>query len=154
MTEFVDDIVKRAAARDWIVGRTLWEIVERRAAKTPDGLLARDEEDRTMTFSDYLHGCEIAAAGLSQQYGVGEGTSVSWSLPTWLESFVLVGALSRLSAHQNPIIPIYREREGRVRGQPDGCRADRHPVGLARIRLRGDGTVDRSRAPGDRGAHL
>ncbi len=39
------------------------------------------------------------------------GTSVSWELPTWNESLVLVGALSRLGARQNPIIPIYRSRE-------------------------------------------
>jgi acyl-CoA synthetase (AMP-forming)/AMP-acid ligase II len=43
--------------------------------------------------------------------GIGEGTVVSWQLPTWLESFVLCAALSRLQAIQNPILPIYRERE-------------------------------------------
>src|SRR5205823_1357166 len=43
--------------------------------------------------------------------GVGEGTAVSWALPTWIESLVLVGALSRLGAVQNPILPIYRHRE-------------------------------------------
>jgi acyl-CoA synthetase (AMP-forming)/AMP-acid ligase II len=42
---------------------------------------------------------------------VGEGTPVSWQLPTWIESFVLVGALARLGAVQNPILPICRERE-------------------------------------------
>ena len=36
---------------------------------------------------------------------------MSWQLPTWIESLVLVGALSRLGAMQNPIIPIYRARE-------------------------------------------
>ena len=51
-----------------------------------------------------------AAAGLAT-HGVGEGTVVSWQLPTWIESFVLVGALARLGAVQNPILPIYRERE-------------------------------------------
>ena len=39
------------------------------------------------------------------------GTSVSWELPTWNESLVLVGALARLGARQNPLIPIYRHRE-------------------------------------------
>ena len=42
---------------------------------------------------------------------MGEGDVVSWQLPTWFESMVLVGALARLGAIQNPIIPIYRERE-------------------------------------------
>ena len=36
---------------------------------------------------------------------------MSWQLPTWLESKVLVLALARLGAIQNPMLPIYRERE-------------------------------------------
>ena len=32
-------------------------------------------------------------------------------LPTWLESLVLVAALSRLGALQNPVLPSYRRRE-------------------------------------------
>ena len=36
---------------------------------------------------------------------------VSWQLPTWIESLVLVAALSRLDVVQNPMLPIYRERE-------------------------------------------
>ena len=47
----------------------------------------------------------------SRQLGVAEGVNVSWELPTWLESMVLVGALSRLGAVQNPMLPIYRARE-------------------------------------------
>jgi acyl-CoA synthetase (AMP-forming)/AMP-acid ligase II len=120
MADFLDDIVERARARDWVAGRTLWEIVERRADKTPDAPMAKDEDGRSITFSEYRDQCQTAAAGLHEQYGVAEATSVSWSLPTWLESFVLVGALSRLSARQNPIIPIYREREvGFAVGQTD-----------------------------------
>jgi cyclohexanecarboxylate-CoA ligase len=111
MTDFVDDVVRRAAERDWVVGHTFWELVERRSARTPDALLARDENDRTMTFAEYEERCLSAAAGLHSEFGIGESSAVSWSLPTWLESLVLVGALSRLSARQNPIIPIYRERE-------------------------------------------
>ena len=91
-------------------GRTLWELVERRVAATPDDLMAIDEDGRRLTFADYLAAAERTAAGL-QGLGVGEGVNVSWELPTWLESMVLVGALSRLGAVQNPIIPIYRARE-------------------------------------------
>jgi cyclohexanecarboxylate-CoA ligase len=43
--------------------------------------------------------------------GVGDGTPVTWQLPTRLESLVLWAALARLRATQNPIIPMYRERE-------------------------------------------
>jgi acyl-CoA synthetase (AMP-forming)/AMP-acid ligase II len=78
-----------------IEGRTLWELLERRVEATPDARMALDEQ---------------AAAGLAAQ-GVGEGDVVSWQLPTWNESLILVAALSRLGAVQNPILPIYRERE-------------------------------------------
>jgi acyl-CoA synthetase (AMP-forming)/AMP-acid ligase II len=88
----------------------LWALVERRAAETPDGLLAIDEEGRRLSFAGYRAAAERAAAGLAAR-GVGPGTRVSWQLPTWLESLVLVGALARLGAVQNPILPFYRERE-------------------------------------------
>jgi acyl-CoA synthetase (AMP-forming)/AMP-acid ligase II len=89
---------------------TLWELIEWRANETPDALMLHDENDRTMSFSQYRDAAERAAAGL-QQYGVGGGVNVSWQLPTWIESFVLLAALSRLGAVQNPILPIYRAKE-------------------------------------------
>lgn len=98
-------------------GPTLWELIDRRVDATPDALMAVDEDMRTLTFAEYAVEAERAAAGLAN-FGVGEGTVVSWQLPTWLESLVLVGALSRLGAVQNPMLPIYREREvGFITGQ-------------------------------------
>ena len=90
--------------------RTLWELVEKRAAETPDARMVVDERGESLTFGEYRAAAERAAAGIAA-LGVGEGTVVSWQLPTWIESMVLVGALSRLGAIQNPILPIYRERE-------------------------------------------
>jgi acyl-CoA synthetase (AMP-forming)/AMP-acid ligase II len=92
-------------------GRTLWELVEARAAATPDDIMAVDELDREMTFGQYRERAERAAAGLQADHGVGVGDVVTWQLPTWLESMILVGAISRLGATQNPVLPIYRERE-------------------------------------------
>ncbi|HKY14188.1 MAG TPA: AMP-binding protein [Microthrixaceae bacterium] len=100
-------------------GRTLWELIDKRVEATPDALLAVDEDMRTMTFIELATEAERAAAGLAN-YGVSAGSVVSWQLPTWLESLVLVAALSRLGAVQNPILPIYREREvGFVTKQAD-----------------------------------
>ncbi|MEZ5169375.1 MAG: AMP-binding protein [Acidimicrobiia bacterium] len=90
--------------------RTLWELVDRRAELTPDALFAVDEDERHMSFSEYRAAAERAAAGLAG-VGVAEGAPVSWILPTWIESAVLVAALARLGAVQNPMLPIYRERE-------------------------------------------
>ena len=88
----------------------LWALVEQQAADRPDGMLAVDEQDRVLTFGEFRTRAERAAAGL-RALGVGDGIPVSWQLPTRLESIVLVGALARLGAVQNPCLPIYRERE-------------------------------------------
>jgi acyl-CoA synthetase (AMP-forming)/AMP-acid ligase II len=93
-----------------IEGRNLWELLERRAAATPDRPMVIDDTGRVVTFADYRAEAERAAAGLFRN-GIGEGTVVSWQLPTWVESIVLVAALARLGAIQNPMLPIYRQRE-------------------------------------------
>ena len=89
---------------------SLWSLVEARALASPDAMLAVDESGRTLTFAEFRAAAESAAAGLAS-LGVNATSRVSWQLPTWLESFVLVGALCRLGALQNPMLPIYRERE-------------------------------------------
>jgi cyclohexanecarboxylate-CoA ligase len=91
-------------------GGNLWELVDRRAAATPDAVAAVDEDGRTLTWAEARAAAERAAAGLARM-GIGTGDVVSWQLPTWLESKILVLALARLGAIQNPMLPIYRERE-------------------------------------------
>ena len=88
----------------------LWELLEKRVEATPDAVMAVDEHGNTITFNEYRAAAERAAAGLARQ-GIGDGDVVSWQLPTWIESLVLVTALSRLGAIQNPMLPIYRQRE-------------------------------------------
>jgi acyl-CoA synthetase (AMP-forming)/AMP-acid ligase II len=88
----------------------LWSLIERRAEATPDAVFAIDERDREHGFADYRDAALRAAAGLRAR-GLDAGQHVTWVLPTWIESLVLVGALARLSAVQNPVLPIYRERE-------------------------------------------
>jgi acyl-CoA synthetase (AMP-forming)/AMP-acid ligase II len=69
-----------------------------------------DERDRRVTFGECRARAERIAAGLLA-LGIGEGTGVTWQLPTRIESVLLSLALARLGAVQNPILPIYRERE-------------------------------------------
>ena len=95
-----------------ISGETLWQLVEARAAATPEALFAVDERDRTLTFAAYRDAALRTAAGLYAR-GIGPETPVSWMLPTTIEALVLAAALARLGAVQNPILPIYRERETR-----------------------------------------
>jgi acyl-CoA synthetase (AMP-forming)/AMP-acid ligase II len=87
-----------------------WPLVEARARATPDALCAVDESGARLSFGELRARAERTAAALAQR-GVGPGVRVSWQLPTWIESLVLVAALARLGAVQNPLLPIYRERE-------------------------------------------
>ena len=91
-------------------GKSLWQLVEERAALTPDVELAVDMQGRTLMYREYKEWAERVAAGFAG-LGVTEGTPVSWILPSRMEAFVLTAALARLGAVQNPILPIYRERE-------------------------------------------
>ncbi len=111
MTDFIEQMAERTEARGWVGAPSLWELIERRAAASPDAVLAHEDTGRELTFLQYRDACLRAAAGLHAVHGVGPGTAVSWELPTWNESLVLVGALARLGAQQNPLIPIYRRRE-------------------------------------------
>ena len=103
--------------------RDLWSLIEARADETPDRTFLLDEGEREITFAEYREQALRVAAGL-MDLGIASGDRVSWQLPTWIESAVLVGSLARLGAIQNPILPIYRERELR------------HIIGQVRPRLR------------------
>lgn len=90
--------------------KTLWDVIVERARRHPDKLIFVDDTDRQMTFAEFRDQVERVAAGLVDE-GIGPGTKVSWQLPTWIESIVVMAALARLGAHQNPIIMLQRERE-------------------------------------------
>ncbi|MFJ8075461.1 class I adenylate-forming enzyme family protein [Streptomyces sp. NPDC096176] len=89
--------------------RTLWELVDRRAALTPHRPVLL-QDGRTLTFGELRDRSERAAAGLSAM-GVRPGTVVAWQLPTRIETVLLTVALARLGAVQSPVIPFYRDRE-------------------------------------------
>ncbi|MDG2428343.1 MAG: AMP-binding protein [Acidimicrobiales bacterium] len=95
--------------------QTFWELLERRVADSPDRAFLIEPEgggrpERTVTFLEVKAWAERVAAGFSD-LGIGEGTPVTWVLPTRIETVVASLALSRLGAVQNPIIHIYRDRE-------------------------------------------
>jgi acyl-CoA synthetase (AMP-forming)/AMP-acid ligase II len=91
---------------------TLWQLIEERARATPEGRMAIDPSGREIDFATYREAALRTAGGLTD-LGVGPGVTVSWMLTTRIESLILIGALSRLDALQNPILPIYRTREVR-----------------------------------------
>jgi acyl-CoA synthetase (AMP-forming)/AMP-acid ligase II len=96
---------------------TWWELIDRRGMEWSDRPMVADERGRSLTFGQFRAAAEAVAAGLSD-LGVGPGSTVTWQLPTILESVVLMAALARLGATQNPVIPILRDAEvGHIVGQ-------------------------------------
>ena len=89
---------------------TFWELVVRAAHDRPEALVVSDDHGRSLTRAQLRDAAEAAAAALLE-LGVEGGTVVSWQLPTMIESVVLLAALARIGAVQNPLIPILRERE-------------------------------------------
>ena len=89
---------------------SLWDLIERAAERWPDQAMLVSRQGDRATFGEYRGRVLTMAAGLAGT-GVRRGDVVSWILPTWVDTVVLAGALSRLGAVQNPIIGIYRHRE-------------------------------------------
>ncbi len=136
---------REAAVGDGVNHWPFWALVERRAAATPDARFAIDEQERELTFNG-LYERSLAVAAALHARGVGEGTAVSWQLPTWIDSIVLTCAPSRLGA--------CRTRSSRSTGSGGALRprddqgvAVHRPVGVAEVRLRGDGPGDRRLRP-------
>ena len=88
----------------------LWGLIEKAAATWPDQPMLVSRQGDEATFGQYRDRVLAMAAGLGGA-GIRRGDVVSWILPTWVDTVVLAGALSRLGAVQNPIIGIYRHRE-------------------------------------------
>jgi len=89
---------------------TYWGLIAEAAQRGPDRLLLADDHGRTLT-ARQLRDAACATAAAFAERGIGAGTVVSWQLPTTFEATVVMAALARLGAVQNPIIPILREHE-------------------------------------------
>jgi acyl-coenzyme A synthetase/AMP-(fatty) acid ligase len=69
-----------------------------------------DDYGRSLTTVELREAASVTAAAFAAR-GIGPATVVSWQLPTTLEAMVVMVALARLGAVQNPVLPIWRERE-------------------------------------------
>ncbi|OBF50894.1 cyclohexanecarboxylate-CoA ligase [Mycobacterium sp. 852002-53434_SCH5985345] len=88
---------------------TYWTLIADAAQASPRPLLA-DDMGRSLTTREF-HDAACATAAAFTERGIRAGTVVSWQLPTTLETMVVMAALARIGAVQNPIIPILREHE-------------------------------------------
>ncbi|GAA2639392.1 class I adenylate-forming enzyme family protein [Streptomyces axinellae] len=110
---------------------TLWELVARRAARSPDttALIQAGEtpdQDSSLTFGQLRERAERTAAGLYERR-VRPGCTVAWQLPTRIETVVLSLALARLGVRQTPLIPVHRDREVALALRATGASHYVHP---------------------------
>ncbi|MCW2576279.1 MAG: AMP-dependent synthetase and ligase [Modestobacter sp.] len=101
--------VERYTAEGLWTGRLITDFLDEVAAADPDKLAAIDARGRT-TYGELKRLSDRAALGLLE-LGVRPGDVVSFQLPNWTEFLVLHFALTRIGAVNNPLIPIYRDRE-------------------------------------------
>ncbi|KUH82925.1 MULTISPECIES: AMP-binding protein [unclassified Mycobacterium] len=92
------------------MSKTYWGLVDTAAQDHPDRVVLVDDFGRHLTCAQLRDAAERTAAALAER-GVADGVVVSWQLPTTLETMVVMVALARLGAVQNPILPIWREHE-------------------------------------------
>jgi cyclohexanecarboxylate-CoA ligase len=89
---------------------TIWALVDERARRSGDRPMLLDLDGGRMTFAEFALRAERVAAGLLAA-GVEPGTTVTWQLPTRIDTVLVSMALARLGAVQNPVLHLYRERE-------------------------------------------
>ena len=106
---------------------------------------AVDEDGRTLTFGEYRDAAERAAAGLAA-LGVGAGDVVVVAAAHLARVAGARRRARRLGAVQNPMLPIYRDREVGFITRQAGRQAAVVPVDVDGLRLRGDGA---SASPSD-----
>lgn len=68
------------------------------------------ESGERVTFAEFRDRAERIAAGL-HQLGMGEGTRVTWQLPTAVATVIASAAMARLGVIQSPVLHLYREKE-------------------------------------------
>jgi non-ribosomal peptide synthetase component E (peptide arylation enzyme) len=82
---------------------TFWDLIADAAARHPDRVLLANADGHELTSVGLRDGAEQVAAGLA----LTAEDIVSWQLPTVLESVVLMAALARVGALQNPSSRFY-----------------------------------------------
>jgi cyclohexanecarboxylate-CoA ligase len=103
-----EQVDRYTAAGQW-TGRVITDFLDEVAAATPGKVAAIDSRGQ-LTYAELKRLSDHAALGLLE-LGVRPGDVVSFQLPNWTEFLVLHFAVTRIGAVNNPLIPIYRDRE-------------------------------------------
>src|SRR5689334_577999 len=96
-------------AKGWWTDRLIIDDLDAVAEAQPDKVAAVTPRE-TITYGELRRRSIRVALGLLE-LGVEPGDVVSYQLPNWVEFLVLHHAATRIGAVNNPLIPIYRDRE-------------------------------------------
>lgn len=89
---------------------TFWAMLDERVERFGDRRILCDNHGRSIGGEAFRSRAEEVAAGLAG-LGVGPGVAVSWLLPTTIDTYVVMAALARLGATQQPLISLLGERD-------------------------------------------
>ncbi|MET8800244.1 AMP-binding protein [Nocardia sp. NPDC004568] len=103
------ELIDRYTRAGYWGDRVITDYLDEWASRTPDKVAFVDSR-RQVTFAELKQLSDRCALGLLE-LGVGPGDVVSFQVPNWIEWIVLHYAVSRIGAINNPLIPVYRERE-------------------------------------------
>ena len=106
------------------MAETYWELVETAAREHPGRVVLADDFGRSLTCEELRDAASRTAAAFFE-YGVTDGTVVTWQLPTTLETMVVMVALARLGAVQNPVLPHLAGKRTAFRDNPTRHRVHR-----------------------------
>lgn len=87
----------------------LWSCLDRALAERPEKIALVHSAGR-LTYAELHRDAEALALGLWHQ-GARAGDTISYQMPNWSETILIVLAAMRLGAICNPIITIYRAKE-------------------------------------------
>jgi cyclohexanecarboxylate-CoA ligase len=101
--------IDRYTSQGFWLDRVITDDLDDVAARTPDKVAAIDPRGQ-ITYGELKRLSDRAALGLLE-LGIRPGDVVSFQLPNWIEFLVIHFAVTRIGAVNNPLIPIYRDRE-------------------------------------------
>jgi cyclohexanecarboxylate-CoA ligase len=101
--------IDRYTSQGFWLDRVITDDLDDVAARTPDKVAAIDPRAQ-ITYGELKRLADRAALGLLE-LGIQPGDVVSFQLPNWIEFLVIHFAATRIGAVNNPLIPIYRDRE-------------------------------------------
>lgn len=91
-------------------GDTVGELIDARAALTPDATMCIDDQGGELTFAAYREQVRRRARELVD-LGISAGSTVCWQLPNSVAGLAWFGAASLIGARQAPMPIVYRRSE-------------------------------------------